>query len=108
MNEYLMICEENCDTALQCKSCEFKNKSIISFYNEETLKKEWCKAIVEGKKVRIYKHMDFVLQDCNHEYVYNHTIDKALPFGEIESEAIFKCTKCGEEISETELSNNEQ
>lgn len=37
---------------------------------------------------------------CKHEWEYIGTIDKALPYGEIESIAIFKCKICGEEIDE--------
>lgn len=37
---------------------------------------------------------------CKHEFEYAYTLDKALPYGEIESIAIFKCKICGEEIDE--------
>lgn len=37
---------------------------------------------------------------CKHEWEYLETIDKALPYGDIESIAIFKCKICGEEIDE--------
>lgn len=33
---------------------------------------------------------------CKHEWEYDHTIDKLLPFGEIESIAVFKCKICGD------------
>ena len=37
---------------------------------------------------------------CKHEWEYYDTLDKVLPYGEIESIAIFKCRICGEENSE--------
>lgn len=37
---------------------------------------------------------------CKHEWEYYDTIDKALPYGDVESVAIFKCKICGEEIDE--------
>ena len=37
---------------------------------------------------------------CKHEWEYAYTLDRALPYGEIESIAIFKCKICGEEIDE--------
>lgn len=41
---------------------------------------------------------------CNHELEYAYTIDKAIP-GDIESAAVFKCIKCGEEFNEWEINN---
>ena len=35
---------------------------------------------------------------CKHEWEFDYTIDKALPFGEIESVAIFKCKICDKEM----------
>lgn len=34
---------------------------------------------------------------CKHQFEYAYTIDKELPFGEIESKAVYKCRICGEE-----------
>lgn len=34
---------------------------------------------------------------CKHKFEYEYTIDKVLPYGEIESIAVFKCKICGEE-----------
>ena len=35
---------------------------------------------------------------CKHDWEYIGTIDRSLPYGEIESKAVFKCRICGEEI----------
>lgn len=37
---------------------------------------------------------------CKHDWEYYDTLDKVLPYGEIESIAIFRCKICGEEINE--------
>ena len=41
--------------------------------------------------------------DCKKHLEFDHTIDKELPFGYIESIAIFKCTVCGKEFTEEEV-----
>lgn len=43
---------------------------------------------------------------CKHEFEYEYTIDRELPFGEVESKAVFKCKICGEERDVDELKNN--
>ena len=45
------------------------------------------------------------MTECNHELEYAYTIDKAVP-GDIESTAVFKCIKCGEEFNEWEIEND--
>jgi hypothetical protein len=34
---------------------------------------------------------------CKHDWEYIGTIDKALPYGEVESLPVYKCRICGEE-----------
>ena len=43
---------------------------------------------------------------CKHQFEYEYTIDRELPFGETESIAVFKCKICGKEVDEYELKNN--
>ena len=43
---------------------------------------------------------------CKHEWEYIGTIDKALPYGEVESLPVIKCRICGEEKYVNELKNN--
>lgn len=47
------------------------------------------------------------MSDCNHNLEYAYTIDKSIP-GDIESTAIFKCTKCGEKFLEGEIEHDER
>ena len=44
------------------------------------------------------------MSDCNHEFEYDYTIDKAVP-GDIVSIAVFKCIKCGKEFLEGEIND---
>ena len=44
---------------------------------------------------------------CKHNWEYSHTIDKALPFGDIISIAVFKCKICGKEVVIDELKNSD-
>lgn len=44
--------------------------------------------------------------DCKKHIEFSHTIDKALPFGDVESIAIFKCTVCGKEFIEYDRTIN--
>lgn len=37
---------------------------------------------------------------CKHDWEYAYTVDRALPYGDIESTAIFRCKICGEIIDE--------
>lgn len=41
--------------------------------------------------------------DCKDYLEYYYTKDELLPFGEIISTAIYKCTKCGREFLEGEI-----
>ena len=43
------------------------------------------------------------IEECLENLEYSYTKDTAFPYGEISSEAIFVCTVCGKEYSETEL-----
>lgn len=43
---------------------------------------------------------------CNHDLEYAYTRNEALPYGNINSIAVFKCIKCGEEFNEWEIDNN--
>lgn len=47
------------------------------------------------------------MSKCNHELIYDYTIDKVLPYGGIVSIAVFKCKKCGEEFLEVDKAKNE-
>lgn len=46
-----------------------------------------------------YKH------DCKEHLEFSYVRDTALPYGDIESIAIFECTICGKEFSEYDLHN---
>ena len=46
-----------------------------------------------------YKH------DCKEHLEFSYVRDTALPYGDIESIAIFECTVCGKEFSEYDLHN---
>ena len=46
------------------------------------------------------------MSDCNHELEYDYTIDRVLPCGDIVSIAVFRCIKCGEEILEGEVKDD--
>ena len=48
------------------------------------------------------------MTDCNHDCEYACTIDEVLPYGNITSVAVFKCTKCGKEFLEGELNANRE
>lgn len=43
---------------------------------------------------------------CNHELEYEYTRDEVLPYGNINSIAVFKCIKCGKEFNEWEIEND--
>lgn len=43
---------------------------------------------------------------CKHEWEYIGTIDKALPYGEVESLPVYKCKICGEEY--VQQTNNDK
>lgn len=43
---------------------------------------------------------------CKHDWEYIGTIDKQLPYGEVESIAVFKCRICEKEVIIDELKNN--
>lgn len=43
---------------------------------------------------------------CKHQWEYSDTIDKALPFGDIISIAVFKCKNCGKEVTIDELKDS--
>jgi hypothetical protein len=40
---------------------------------------------------------------CKHQFEYEYTIDKALPFGDIVSIAVFKCKICKKEVTIDEI-----
>lgn len=44
---------------------------------------------------------------CKHEWEYYDTIDKALPFGDIVSVAVFRCRICGKEVTIDELKDSD-
>lgn len=38
--------------------------------------------------------------DCKKHIEFSHTVDKVLPYGDIQSIAVFKCSICGKEFTE--------
>lgn len=44
---------------------------------------------------------------CKDSLEYSYTRDTLYPYGDVVSEAVFVCTECGREFSESELNDTE-
>lgn len=87
-----------------CEGCPNKKVCEIEPWNKNPLGIKNIKYAV----IRTLQNIgepEIIMKICNckKHIEFDHTIDKALPNGDIESIAIFKCTVCGKEFTENEV-----
>ena len=91
---------------LGCEGCPNNNKYIC-------LKKPWNKNPYRIKNIKYAMLRTLAnigepkmkICDCKKHIELDRIIDKALPNGDIVSTTIFKCTVCGKEFTEDEVSD---
>ncbi len=88
-----MICE-GCPNLEVC-SIQPWNKNPVGIKNIKYAVMRILKNIGEPDKMKVC--------DCKKHIEFDYTMDKALPNGDVESIAIFKCTVCGKEFTEDEV-----
>ena len=100
------------------KTTNYKGESV-TWFSQETINRirEMATAGVIGYKYGAQNEyhscediLEFLnekekieLHKCKDHLVFDHTVDTVLPFGDIDSSAVFKCEICGKEFNEEDL-----
>lgn len=88
-----------------CEGCPNNNERVCNKrpWNKNPLGIKNIKYAVMRTLQNIGEPDKMKVCDCKKHIEFDYTMDKALPNGEVESVAIFKCTVCGAEYTEEEV-----